>query len=492
MLAGLIMAFYGPVIVFETELLGCGIATFCAVFLVLLFNKFSVTKHFYFCFITGISGGISFLIRPTFIPFFVISCIWVIFGWMKAQDNQGTIVKRIVVILIGLLLMTIPVALLNYKVTGHFGIMPASGGINFYIGNNSNPTETIVVRPGLGWQKMIALPQQKDITGDMWERQVFFKIKVIAYLFSNPLGYLKGLLIKTVQFFSSREIPRNIDIYIFSKWSYLCDSLVWKYNNFGFPFGLLFPFALIGIVSKFYKIPGPMIIFITIYPASIVLVFVSARYRIPIIPILSVFSAAGAIHFVRLVRLKYWKHVIQMLVLSVCAVMIIVIPGPFSEEKINYEAEFYVNISGTELRKKNYRIAAEHALKALNLKEDSPLAYINLGIAMHKLSKTYQAILCFKKALNINPEISEAHSNLAKVFMDIGEIDQAIDHYTKAISLRPNYVTAHYHLGELLMMRHKFVEAIDHFKLAVKLKPDYYSAQNSLKNAQKKLKKINQ
>ena len=94
--AGLITAFYGPLIFFEGELLAVTWAAFWAVALVLLFIKTAQYKNPRLCFLLGLAGGLSIITRPTFLPFFLIGCLWLAVyvrrnavGWSLLFRNAG-------------------------------------------------------------------------------------------------------------------------------------------------------------------------------------------------------------------------------------------------------------------------------------------------------------------------------------------------------------------------------------------------------------------
>ncbi|UCE99320.1 MAG: glycosyltransferase family 39 protein, partial [Planctomycetota bacterium] len=292
-IAGFITAFYGPLIFFEAELLATGWAAFWSVVLILLFLKCSSKKSTLLCVWLGVCTGLSILTRPTFVIFAVAGVLWLAIVFYLAGDGLHRFILRVCAIAFGFLLVVIPVGIVNFRLSGRFAILPYSGGLNFYVGNNPNYAKTITARPGPEWEQIISMPIRSGISSDPWERQKFFRQKVIEYVISEPFDFAKGLLHKTIEFLSSREIPRNIDIYFFRRWSELLSLSTWKLAGFGFPFGVILPLALLGLVSYRRQLPVPILLFLIFYPLSIILVFVAGRYRVPIIPVMSVLAGAG-------------------------------------------------------------------------------------------------------------------------------------------------------------------------------------------------------
>ena len=182
---------------------------------------------------------------------------------------------------------------------------------------------------------------------------------------------------KTVEFASSRELPRNEDMYVARRYSRLLSALIWKAGAFGFPFGILLPLALVGIVRHAKRIPAPVYGFLLLYPAAIIGVFVSGRYRIPVVPILAVPAAAGALYCVDLVRGERWPRA-AAIAGAVCVVAAATsAAGPFAVEKFDYEAEMHT-IVGFELMKQNRaREALAEFSQTLRLEPDLRRAQVH-------------------------------------------------------------------------------------------------------------------
>lgn len=505
-IAAVITALYGPLIFFEAELLASGWAAFWSVVLILLFLKSSSKKSLWFVVLLGICGALSIITRPTFVPFFVAAVVWLAVIFYRSGEQWQRIYPKLGVVSFGFLLIAIPIAAQNFRVTGHFGIFPASGGINFYIGNNPNYTETMTARPGWGWDEILELPERNGVTGDLWEKQKFFRQRVINYVVEEPLNFVKGLAYKTIQFLNSREIPRNVDVYLFSKWSRLLGLLIWKAGGFGFPFGVLLPLALLGVASRWRQVPVPVLLFMILYPLSIILVFTAARYRVPLIPIMSVMAAAGLLNLIMNIRGFYWHRIIVISAFGVGIVLLSSLPGPFPGEKPNYEAELYYGVANSLKRRgwhgeavinfhqalrldpnyveAHYNLgntlatqgkfdeAIGHYHQALQMKPNSPMVHGNLAHALAQQGKSEEAIKHLKEVLRAEPDWPRPYYDLGRFYTQLGKYDLAIQNYKEAIRLKPDYAEAHYNLGHIYYLQGKIDLTIAHWTEAVKLRPD--------------------
>jgi hypothetical protein len=273
--------------------------------------------------------------RPTFVPVVVAGCIWL---GVKLRSGWTVAAGRLAVTFTACLLLLIPVGLIARHETGRFTLLPTSGGVNLYIGNNPDYQRTLTIRHNEDWNELVNMPSRYGVPYAGYDR--FFKEQVITYAKTQPFNFAAGLARKAIEFVSSREIPRNVDIYMFSKWSHLLGLLCWKVAGFGFPFGLILPLAAVGLAYNRRQISMPLILFVLLYPASIILVFVAGRYRVPIIPVVIILAAAGLCTIIRAIRLKQSKKLITVSTLVVAIVLLSSLPGPFCEEQVNYEAEF--------------------------------------------------------------------------------------------------------------------------------------------------------
>jgi len=356
-----------------------------------------------------------------------------------------------------------------------------SGGINFYIGNNPDYKKTITTRPGIAWRKLTELPVEAGITNRI-ETQQFFFDKTTDYIISQPLSFLKGLAYKTAQFVSSREMPRNVDIYLFRKWSGLLGAGVWKGGAFGFPFGLLLPLAAVGAFYRRREIATPIWLFVVLYPAAVILVFVAARYRAPIVPVMSVLAGAGCLAVCEFLKERRWKKLAVTIVAFVGIGLVSSAPGPFYAEQLDFEPELYYGLGDSLDKRDRTAEAIEAYFKAISLRSDYVEAHHNLGLLLVDQGKIEEAIGHYNAALKTDPENAGVHDDLGMALSKLGKIDEAVKHYEKAIKINPKSYSAHDNLGTAFYKLGRMSEAVEHYSKAIELKPDDPVPHNNLGN----------
>jgi Flp pilus assembly protein TadD len=482
LVAGMIMALYGPVIFFETELLAAGLGLFWTVSLLLLFMLASRSGSSLLFLALGFCGVLATLTRPPLLVFFLTGCL-VLAIRLKKQMNWHELAVRVLLVGVGFGTLASYVAFVNHTRTGHFGILPSSGGVNLYVGNNPRWQQTVTARPDRAWKEIVGLPNNQGIH-DPWE-QSQFQSEVVEYVHENPAAFIRGLLLKTVRFFNSREIPRNVDIYVFRKWSSILSVSTWKLGPYGFPFGLIWPLAVFGFVTSWRRVPYPLWVLVVTYPAVIILYFVSARYRILVVPCLAVMSAAGVLQLGSLILDGKWKQLLPSILLILGVSIASCLPAEFPEEtaSISYEAELYRYIGRARLEEGKYDEAIHHFDKALMINPDFADALNDTGAALLRQGKHDEAIPYLERAATREPSVALYPSNLGLAYLEKGNLSEAERHFRKAVELDPAYPFSQLNLGICLFRQKKFDEAIERFGQVLRQNPNHRRARLLLQNA---------
>lgn len=463
LVAGGMTALYGPLVFFEGELLATGWAALWSVSLVLLAVGLTTETpggepprrgwaSWLGPFVLGVVAALAVLTRPSFLPFVGVLSLWLAFDRGRRRRSWAAALAPLGAVSLGFLLLSVPVALASARITGHFSFLPGSGGLNTYIGNNPDVCETVSIRPGTRWGELIDLPARHGFTGYA-ERGRFFYSEVWKFFRHHPAAFVGGIGRKGLQFLSSRELPRNIDVYLSREWSHLLATLTWKVGRFGFPLGVVLPLAVVGLAVYGRRLGAPLLLYLLVYPLSVVAVFVTARYRVPIVPVLAVPAAAGLLAL--LPRGRWHEGAGVNLpgkgkaALLLGALVVVTVPGRFCEEALNMKADFYYC----------------------------------LGYAQNQRDDVEGAIVSYHKALDSDPSLEEVHYNLGRIYSEGGELERAIEHYTRAVTLDPDFALGHNNLGSILQRQGRLDKAIHHFTEAVRADPDFFLGQLNLAKA---------
>ena len=460
-LAGVILAFYGPAIFFDGELVGASLGAFLGICLLYLFLIADQTRQSRFFFICGLVGGLAVLTRPTFFPFLAGALIFIVFFRLKRIKQK---VSCVCLIILGLMLVVMPVSYLNYRLrTGEWSFLPFSGGINLYLGNNPDICRTLTIRPGSEWENLIALPRRAGYQNPRSINSFFWK-KFLEYMTHQPGSFLLGLGKKTLRFFSSREIPRNVSLYVARKWSYLLKILVWKVGNFGFPFGLLFPLVALGCWFYWKEIPLLIWGFVLMHTASLILVFISSRYRVEIIPILVLLAALGIYGLGERMKKFDWRKGIVVVLTFVLLICLSTIPGPFCEEKLNYEAELYYFVGLQQLKKGRLVAAENYLLRSLKFDPYRLDCQIALADVYFRKGESQRAFQEYKRILELDPQNVKVLRKMGMAFSLKGNLAKAERMLRLVLKYDPYQEDIYVLLAEIKFRQGKLEKAEDLFK----------------------------
>ncbi|HSG27994.1 MAG TPA: tetratricopeptide repeat protein, partial [Candidatus Krumholzibacterium sp.] len=406
----------GPQVFFENEMLATGWAAFWMIALVYLLIRCEKGWGWGGFLMTGIVSGLAVLTRPTFLPAAVFSVIIILWRTRTAVDRKRMKVLRSVSITGGLAAVLLAVAMLSYSSNGHFSPFPRSGSLNLYIGNNPDRDRTMMIRPGAEWKRLIREPRAHGYEDDAGYSRYFLD-RFRMYVATQPGSFVVGLFEKTLHLVSSRELPRNVDVYSGRDDSVLMSLLVWKSGAFGFPFGIIFPLSLVGLLFRMRHRPVFLWIVPILYSASLVLVFIASRYRTALIPVLAIAAAAGAIHLVETLKSGSIRERVLIVSLVMVTVAISTLPGPFAVEDFDYNAEKYASIGYEMSRAGRLEEAEAQIRRSIELQPRYAAGQRMLGNVLNQAGRPAEAEKHFRISLEEEPESYMTHFYLALALM---------------------------------------------------------------------------
>ncbi len=448
-IAGLIVAGWAPLMLYELDLVSDGIATIWTPVLLLLLAKAATANNWRSPVALGVGAALGVLTRPTYLFFVVLGWLWQVARTPGAQRRRLALGA-----MAGWALIWLPAAGASLKLSYRFNPLPFSGGLNLYIGNNPDPCTTLNVRPGRDWKELETEPVRAGAVLPK-ERDAYFQERVKDYALSEPISFGTGLLSKTIRFVNSRELPRNEDPYSFRSHSRLLAVGMWKVGGWGFPFGLLLPLAILGAWVRRREVPALLWLFLATYAANVILVFVSSRYRLAWIPAAALLAALGGEVLWTHARRRAWPALVGSIAGVVLLAFAFSRPAEFCEEGVNFDAEILRLVGHAQWSDRRFEAAEESLLRS--------------------------------RGLELSAETSDY---LARVYLDTGRPLEALEMLREAVALNPNSAEILNNLGLLLGMRGEYAEAERVFAEALALDPANEAIQRNLALTQRRLKQL--
>lgn len=477
LVASLFCALSGTLIFYEGELLATTWAVFWFLLLLAVVVKLSGNggwnpPRLLPSLLFGFAAGVTLMIRPPIAIFCLAAFVWILLRCLIAGKRRNTLLFAVGTIF-GLALVLIPVLKRNHDLTGHRILLPTSGGLNLYIGNHPEIDDTLLARPGEGWRQLTALPRRYGIHSAA-EGTGFFYRQAFRQIRNHPRRFLSGLARKTVLYLNAREIPRNIDIYIFREYSRVLSLLVWTTGILSFPMGLVIPLAILGGLLNIgrWKRLFPLYLFLFSYSLAIILVFVTSRYRMPAWPAFSLFAASALSELAGMARRR--RYLPLILSLGALAVFFALANADITiaEDRVDFRSEMQMVIGSIHLERGEMEAAEKHLEEAARLQPDNAEAYYLLGRYHHRKGDIEEALGHYLLAIEVDPDHGSAHAGTASILKEKGDPEGALEYYSRAIEIGPLDHEVFQFLAEIHENAGRDARAAEAYWRALEMRPD--------------------
>jgi tetratricopeptide (TPR) repeat protein len=391
----------------------------------------------------GAALGALSLTRENALVFVVIFAAWSLVA-------SGA--RRISAFALGLAIVLLPVAIRNDAVGGGFYLTTAQFGPNFYIGNHPQADGSYApLRFGRGAPEY-ERQDAKDLAEHALQRPLtpvdvssFWTDRALDYITAHPLQWLQLEGRKLALLVNATETLDTESQESYAEWSWPLRVL----GRVGH-FGVLVPLAVLGALLAWPPRRRVAILYAmtAAYAASVLVFYVFARYRLPLVPLLILFASATVERRGRKDRGALWGFASPCGAAVAAAALIVAAIAS------------------------NWPLLSRPLMRAIT--------ETNLGAALQEDGRTDEAIGHYRRAIEIQPDYAPAFNNLGVALRAAGSVEAAIDAYQRALSIAGDYPDAHYNLANALLETHRPTEAAVHFEIAGRSIPDSAGLRNNL------------
>jgi len=436
----------------------------------------------------GATMGALALTRENALIFVLVVLIWAVGSTTRVQhDGSARWFRTVVPFLAGLAIVLLPVVARNYAIDGGFYLTTSQFGSNFYIGNNPQADGTYAsIRFGRGapeFEQHDAREVAESSVGrplSPSEVSSYWTGRALGFITSEPVAWLRLTGRKILLLVNRTEMLDTESMESYAEWSAPLAIGRWLGH-----FGLLVPLAVLGLIVTWPDRQRLWILHaLTIsYALSVVMFYVFARYRYPLVPFLLLFASAPfdsqSPNFVgRLVaqgRRRWLLTASSLLVVTIAANWPLLSPTLMQA--------ITENNLGTALQEhRRYDEAIRHHERAIQLVPEYAPAYNNLGAALRAAGRVDEAVLRYRRALELRPDFPSASFNLANALLAQGQAGASVEQFRKALEISPQSVEAHNNLGIALAARGDAAAAIAAFRAALAIDDRSVHAHRNLGN----------
>ncbi len=465
LVAGLIIAFYGPLVHYSGQLLITTVFVFLVTLCLLLIDRLTENPTPLSFFIVGITFGLAALARPNILIFSPFILLWIVFS----LKDRG---KEIGLLFLGTVLIILPVTLRNYIVEKDFVLISAQAGVNFYMGNNpiSSGRSAWVAGTSKDWwgegyyqtiemaEKAAGKPLKSSEVSSYWFGRTFHDQSEWGGrwfpICMNKLRYL----------FAGYELSDNEDIYFQRRYSPILAGLMW-FHWIAFPFGLLLPLAIFGLIFTFtWKRQAHLFLFQLSFASGLLLFFINCRFKLPLVPLMAIWAAAGIVHIFALFKEKQAARY-SLAFVGLLILLVIVNRHPVKGEIIPL-LDGTLNLGSRYLEDKNYTEALELFEEASLLDSTSSRAHNGAGMALMSLSRYPEAREKFEQTIKCDPAQIQARNNLAMILQQEGDIADAKLHFYYVIQMDSSNVFANRGFADIALGEQEWERAEKHYQSA--------------------------
>jgi len=376
-------------------------------------------------------------------------------------------INALVLLFLGAAAGTSPCWVHNCFIAHDRVFLSAHSGINFWIGNNPGAIGYPRFPPGLhaGQAAMLqdSIDAAESAAGHALPRgQVsqYWAAKARNYITSHPVAWLRLLALKLCNLWSAFQYD---DLSIIT---------ILREQNVTLPgiyFGLVAVLALpaIFLVWKTAPLSRWIAVAIALHVLALLPVFVTERYRLPIVPGLLIFAAFGLVAFFNDVVAGKFRWAIAYAAFLIVSSYFISWPQrdpslwaldaynsgwqalesgnlPLAERKLQLARAYVPTNPETNFALGNLRLAEGNSaaastfyLTTLQLDDRHRGALNNLGVIALDHQQFELAEHWFRRALDLNTRTAKTHFLLAKTYAARGDLADACAEIDSAVALSP-------------------------------------------------------
>jgi tetratricopeptide (TPR) repeat protein len=302
---------------------------------------------------------------------------------------------------------------------------------------------------------------------DYWFSEAFSFIK------NNPRAAFALFLRKTALYFNGYEVP-HMESYDLARARYgtlrLLFVSMWMLLSLGF-FGMLYGLRQ---WRKHFLLYG----YVLAFSFSIILFFVTSRYRIQIAPALALFAAYAVLVTLPTALMNLRRQLLPVVALA--AIVLVTNPSLFAlaEDEVLWVEYTHEARRLSKIGKHDEALAVIN--KGVALHPDYADSYINRALVQKAAGKSFEVVEDYARAVDLDPNQYAVQYDFGQVLRQLRMYEPAIEAYHKAIELNPVMLEAYNNLGITYRTLRRYDEAHLQFQKVIELDPHYIKAYNNL------------
>jgi Tfp pilus assembly protein PilF len=393
-------------------------------------------------------GGLTVLTaqaRPNILVFMAVYPFFA--GWRWWRSRQGAALLPLLG-LIGGMVMGIPWGFVNKMQSGHFQVIPSTGGVNLYLGNrraadgikmeldrrvnyNERYEDPVEVWAREGYEAaMRAQGRQPDTNpksvSQYWTRRAIGEIK------AAPAHWLRLMAKKCWLTLWNAEVPT------LKSFAFLQTDYVWL-RLLPVRWAVLLILAPAGIWAavKWGNRDALFVLlfYASIYSAANIAFFIVDRYRYPVWPVMAAIAGGGLLAFVETIRRRRWRGGL-CLAASMALMASISLPNWYGAQLPSFALDYRLR-SIAWYEKGHFPEALSDIDRSIALDPGDMAALHHRGNVLLTLNRLEEARQDYERTLKISSEDAGVWNNYGIALDGLGRTNEALQAFRRAMECKP-------------------------------------------------------
>jgi tetratricopeptide (TPR) repeat protein len=472
LLGAVLLALYGTITFYEGQLLMMWLGTLLNMTALFTLYRWQDRPGLKKYVLVGVLIGLSALARANILVFLVVVVVWiaVVPGERRRLPGVG-------VLLVSVLVTILPATLHNYLASRDFVPITSNGGVNFYVGNSEDATGIFYPPKGINLvtddavKKYVERHLGREVKASELSR--YWYSEAFDFMREHPGQALKLLLRKTAMYLNGYEMPQ-IESYDVARRDH--SALRALFVNFW----MLISLGLIGMVYSIKDWRRQFLLYgyVLAFSASVILFFITARYRAQIAPVLALYAAQTLIVIVPGAIANIRRQILP--VVFIVLVVVVTRPGLFAlaDDDVQWRESTHEARRWGKLGDLEKAIAEIN--RAIEIKPDYVDSYIQRAVIYKEGGDLFKAVSDYGKAVDLNPNLSSVQYDFGQTLRQLRMYEPAIEAYQRAIELNPTMLEAYNNLGVTYSELKSYEPAAQYFRKVIEMNPRYTKAYNNL------------
>lgn len=432
----------------------------------------------------GIAWGLGAITRPNVLP--VLPLIWVWLWWRHRRRRGAALALACA---LGSIAAILPISAYNTLV-GHDRVLIASqGGVNLWIGNNPQSDGSSAIVPGTredwwgGYHDAIALAERgEDRHLAPSEVSRHYTRKALQFAVDEPRAWLALTRRKLRWLAMDWELGNNEEPRFLAE----------RYSPIGAwtccGWGALLALAGVGVWSARKRLGGtwPLLAFLLIYAATIVLFFVNARFRLPLVPLLAIYASVGVWTIFDRLRARNWLAASGALV-SACglfALSRVLVPSEMPSVSVS---NGHLMLGHAAARREAWQEARDEYASSVAVWERNWVALRGLAHSQAQLGQLDDAEQSYRAALELRADDAIAFDSLFSLLSRAERLDEAERLALAFARSRPDLALGMQRVGRVRFARRDWEGAARAFEAGLERERFHFDCAYSLGRARQEL-----